>query len=507
MSISLGLLFQHKAIFTKLYTLPSYFVNMVPYLVSPLPGYKEGISTGILTGYNIGVDGNIPKKKIQAAITAVKFLTSKDIQKKYFMMQNVITSIPSLYDDEELCQMIDCGFYKNIQFTVRPTSKYYGYTDLYLRIERYIYSHLYGNETAENVVKRVDNLTKIHNVSFKENGSQKELALGIFIFVVTLSFLIMGSLVFLFSGKLSEFFSYLSVDSWIISIFGLIVLVSNCYTTLGPMTDAKCHMYYVLTVLGYTFNLTPFIHKLIADFPDEIKLLKYIKDHKYVFFTLFILFDVTILSFFSFKVFYVKDNIIEERENFSTCKMKNTFSLILLLIILIAYLTVIFSSLLLCYVEWGLRTVIYDIRIYIVAFYTDAFCVVLLFIFENISINNYVMQFLIKNLLTLIPVITNYIVMYGFRFYLPYYKIDDSKMVVTSVNSKKDSCINSDDNHSFIMKMRQYHNQTISDTKKKFISGYSIETSKGVFSGSIVSSAMATASMKQNETSTKNSNA
>jgi len=512
MSISLGLLFQKKAIFTKLYTLPSYFVNSIPYSVSPLPGYKEGVSTGILTGYNIGVDGNIPKEKIQAAITAIKFLTSKDTQKKYFMMQNVITSIPSLYDDNELCQMVDCEFFKNIQFTVRPTSKYYGYTDLYLRIERNIYDYLYGDEKVENVVKNVEDLTKIHYVSFKEKESHNELALGIFILVVTLSFLMIGSLVFLFSGKLNEFFNYLSVDSWIISIFGLIVLISSCYTTLGPVTDAKCHLYIVLTVLGYTLNLTPVIHKLVVDFPDEIKLLKWIKDHKYVFFVLFILFDVIVLSLFSLKVFDVKVNIIEDGENFETCKIKNTLSLILLLFILIVYLMVICTSLLLCYVEWGVKTVIYDIRIYILAFYTDAFCVVLYFIFEFLSVKNYIIQFLIKNALTLIPVITNYITMYGFRFYLPFYKTDENEISATSIHVKKDTyskSINSESNQSFIMKMRNYHNQTISESKrKKFISGYSIEaTSKGAnFTGTGMSGSM-DATSRQIGTSTKNSNA
>jgi len=500
MAYSLGLLFQGKAIFTKLYTLPTYFVNMIPYSVSPLPGYKEGISTGILTGYNIGVDGNIPKEKIDAAITAVKFLSSKEIQKKYFLQRNVITSIPELYDDPELCQMIDCEFYKNVQFTVRPSSKYYSYTDLNLRIEKYVYEYLYGNQTAEVALKNVENLTKIHYISFTEKESNNELALSIFILVVTLSILMAGSLIFLFSGKLSEYFSYLSKDSWIILIFGLIVLISNCYTTLGPVTDTKCHLYVVLTVLGYTFNMIPILHKLAADFPDNIKIFTWIKEHKYIFFLLFILFDAIVLSLFSLKIYDVDVNIIEDGQNFATCKMKNTFSLILLFFIFIVYLMVICILLLLCYVEWGLKTVIFDIHIYSISFYMDAFCVALLFIFEFLSIKSYIIQFLVKNLLSIIPVITNYITMYGFRFYLPFYRVDDNEMSITSINRKESisKTISGDRSSRFIMKMREYHNKTVSDSKSQHIIGHSINTTSGM------STTTDSTSSKQNNTSIKN---
>ena len=171
---------------------------------------------------------------------------------------------------------------------------------------------------------------------------------------------------------------------------------------------------------------------------------------------------------------------------------------------------VICISLLLCYVEWGLKTVIFDIHIYIISFYMDAFCVALLFIFEFLSIKSYIIQFLVKNLLSVIPVITNYITMYGFRFYLPFYRIDDNEITITSISTKRESIsksINSDNSSRFIMKMREYHNKTVSDSRRKYISGYSIEaTSRGInFAATGMSTTMDTTSTKQNDTSTKNS--
>jgi len=475
MAFGMSLLFQGKAIFTKLYTLPLYFTSMIPYEVSSIPGFKEGITTGILTGFNIGIDGDIPKEKIESAIIALKYLTSKEVQKKYFIKENAITSIPSLYDDEEICQAVDCDFYRNIQFTVRPSSKYYAYSDLNQRIEKYIYQHLYGNQTAEYALKKLEDLTKIHYVSFKEKESHYGLALSVFIVVITLSFLMVGSLLLLLSKKLSPFFSYLSIDSWIILIFGLVIIISNCYTTLGPLTSIKCHLYIVFTVFGYTLNITPILHKLIIDFPDEKKIPTWTKKHKYVFFMLFIVYIIILLALFSLKGYKVQVNIIEEGENFETCKIKNALGFTLLFIILISFLIVIFIILLLCYVEWGLKTVIYDLHVFIISIYIDSFCLILLFIFEYIAIKNYIIQFIIKNLLTLIPVITNYITIYGFRLYLPFYKINEENDVNTlmsycSKNGTQSfsatSSTKGKKNH-FIMKLRDYHVQTILDSRSQ----------------------------------------
>jgi len=70
------------------------------YKMSPLPGIKEGISGGTIKGYNLCIDGSISKKKIDAAIEALKYLTSKELQKKYMLSGDLMSGISSFYDDE-----------------------------------------------------------------------------------------------------------------------------------------------------------------------------------------------------------------------------------------------------------------------------------------------------------------------------------------------------------------------------------------------------------------------
>ncbi|OUM60635.1 hypothetical protein PIROE2DRAFT_13540, partial [Piromyces sp. E2] len=318
-------LLEGKAIFAKFYTLTYSLLDIIPYKISILPGFKEGISGGIIVGYNIGIDGSIPKEKLEACITAFKFLSSKELQKKYFLIENLISGITSLYDDEEVCEKAKCEIIKQVQFINRPSSKYYHFSNYIQKIEKNIYKYLYDDEPVEKVLEKIEDLTRIHNVSFTERDSNYEFALSIFIFVVTLSFIMAGSIYLLFVEKFEQFFGYMPKDSWIILVYGLIILISNCYTTFGPVTSAKCHLYVVLLVLGYTLNIMPVLFQLIINSPEQNKITRWICQHKYYFFILFTLSDVIIISFFGINIFDVELIMIDEGKNFETCKLRNAF--------------------------------------------------------------------------------------------------------------------------------------------------------------------------------------
>ncbi|OUM60632.1 hypothetical protein PIROE2DRAFT_13537 [Piromyces sp. E2] len=358
----LNSIIEGKAVFAKFYTLTYSLLNNIPYTMTILPGYKEGVSGGIIAGYNIGIDGIIPEEKLDASITAFEFLTSKEIQKKYFLVENIISGITSLYDDEEICEKVSCDTMKKIQPVNRPTSEYYHFSEYYQKIENYVYQYLYENETVEYVLEKIEDLTRIHYVSFTEKDSNYEIA----------------------------------INSWIISVFGLIVLISDCYTTLGPVTTEKCHFYIVLLILGYSLNITPILYQLIVNSPEQNKVTKWIVN-----------------------IFDVKLVMVNEGKNFKMCKV-NTFG------------------------------------------------------------------FYIKNVSTLIPVITSYITTYGFRIYLPLHKaneMDILKMLkMDSSSSKSTSKIHSDTNNKkypFILKLRDYHDRsTESSVTNTFASNLSNEISR-----------------------------
>ncbi|OUM58457.1 hypothetical protein PIROE2DRAFT_16246, partial [Piromyces sp. E2] len=148
-----------------------WYIPNMPYAHTVMPGRKEGLSGSTVGGHNFGINkySNITKRN--EVITAFKYLTSKDIQKKYIAMDNYYTPILSLYDDEEVCSVVDCNYYKRIQLTTRPTTAsndYLNYSEIYMK---YVYEFLYGNKTAIEVLKKIENLTKIYNYSIKTDDS------------------------------------------------------------------------------------------------------------------------------------------------------------------------------------------------------------------------------------------------------------------------------------------------------------------------------------------------
>jgi len=466
--------------------------------MSPLPGVNEDVSGAIIAGYNIGIDGSIPKEKLDASIIAFKFLSSKEIQRKYFLIENLVSGINSLYDDKDICERIDCEAIKKVQFINRPVSPYHQYSDYYSRIEDFVYQYLYGDALIDDVLEKVEDLTRIYYLSINKKNENNELALSIFMLVVTASFIMGGSLLLLYSKKYKIFFCYMNKDSWIISVLGLIIVISNCYTTFGLVTKEKCILYIQLLSLGYTLNLLPIIYQLIINYPEENKLFNWIKQHKYLFFTSVLLSVILILSLFFINTFTVELIMIDGGKNFETCKIKNSFGIILVLLLLLYYLFYIFVILVLCYAEWGHRTIIYDIHIYVTAIYIDIFSILLLFILNFISFKHYILQFLIKNIFIILPVISNYITMYGFRLYLPFYNLknfdrdvfrmdsDPTSMQNTTSNfDSNNKMYNKDSNtrsRQFILKLRDYHNQSmdIQSTNSYINTSFTNETSKHI---------------------------
>jgi len=60
----------------------NFFISNIPiYNITYLPGFKRGISGSTIGGYNIGINIYSDNKKKDAAIEALKYATSKSLQK------------------------------------------------------------------------------------------------------------------------------------------------------------------------------------------------------------------------------------------------------------------------------------------------------------------------------------------------------------------------------------------------------------------------------------------
>lgn len=226
----------------------------------------------------------------------------------------------------------------------------------------------------------------------------------------------------------------------------------------------KCKLFVISLILGYSLNLMPIFHKMVAEFPTENKISTWAKNNKYMFFLCYFANVILLIVLFSLDMYKVDIVLLNEGKNFETCTLKS----ISILIVLIAYyVLLIVSMLILCYVEWYYKTVIYDIQYIVFAIYSDTLSIIILAIIDNVKLKNCKLEFVFKCMSILIPAITSYISIYGIRIILGYTKKDDNndKIGVVrgySINSKSErqSESSSNNNSNIFLKLRELHNNS-----------------------------------------------
>jgi len=144
-------IFKKQFIFAKLWYRSKFHDD---YNYAILPGRIEGISGSTIGGYNLGINGHINDEKKKASVIAFKFLTSKEIHKKLILEGRLNSPISSLYDDEEICSVVDCKFHKSLQLITRPNVS--SYSKWSNNFRKNIYEYIYGEKSISDVLKDED---------------------------------------------------------------------------------------------------------------------------------------------------------------------------------------------------------------------------------------------------------------------------------------------------------------------------------------------------------------
>ncbi|ORX85084.1 periplasmic binding protein-like II [Anaeromyces robustus] len=444
-------------LFMKIWNMPTLFTD---YEFTYLPGNKEGVSGSVIGGYNIGINKYSTIKNQDAAITAFTYITSKYMQKKHVVMNNFMSPIPSLYEDEDICKTNDCEFYKNLQLIARPTSELYDYSVYTSRFREYVYEFLYGNKTALEALKNIEDLTKIYDISI--NSNEKSTGLIIFIIIIVVSIILIGSILYLFTNNYEEYFYTLPKGYWIVYLTGLLLIINNFYTDIGEISIVKCHLHSFIISIGSTMYIIPLLYYLIINFPEnDAKMINWIHNHRYIFLSFFILFDIFI------NLLMLITPYVIEYENFNnniyqTCNMTNTFGKIMIYLLNINKGIIILLIFLFIFMEWGLNNIYYYINIISISLYINIILyITFLVIKKTINFKNYTVFFSIRQIIHIFFVISNYIFIYVTRIVLVLMKIsskenaDDIKINASKGNSiaGSNSLINSSNDDPLVFKI------------------------------------------------------
>ncbi|ORX83238.1 hypothetical protein BCR32DRAFT_308545, partial [Anaeromyces robustus] len=401
-------------VFFKSFYSPTLFSDS-EYDFTLIPGNKEGISGSVIGGFHLGINIYSDIKKQNAAVKALTYITSKEMQKKYVISNQLVSPIPSLYNDEDVCKLVNCSIFKNFQFIARPTSKYENYITYSYKFMNYVYEFIYGNISAIDTLTNMDNLTKLHNISLEINETYSGFIL--FIITLTISIILIGSLVFLYIKRFEKYFNILPKDFWVIYIIGLLVMTNNFYTTIGEISILKCYLNLSVISIGSTMYIIPLLNYLLVNFPENnIMIIRLIHHHRYIFLILGIVFDLFIILLMYITSSYTVREKFYYTTIYQSCTITNLFGKLMVYLININKGVIVLIILLLIFLEWNMKITYFNINIISISLYTNILIyVTFLIITSIINIKNYILYFILRHITHLSIIISSYISIYGIR--------------------------------------------------------------------------------------------
>jgi len=431
------------------------------YEQSPLPGATEDISGTYIGGYNIGINRYISKNNINAAIQVLKFITSKREQRDLIINNGILSGIYSLYNDKEICQNVDCQFYKKLQFVGRPSYRHNNY-DYYSKVFReYIYEFLYGDESASEVLDKINEITKIHYVTFNNNDkSQDGMFLGfLFAQIILISLYIMIFLsIFLFINKFGNYFYFLNKRFWLLTITGSMLILCAGLTEIGPKKRYKCDIKLICICIGCSFIFLPVLYVLIANYPRNTVLTKWARRHKIIFLLLLITPDL--LTFFS--IFRsnsaIREIKVDNGKYYEICKFIRDSPYIIITLI-VTKLVILFVMAILILKERKTYSKSDDFRLLILNTITNIIYMIIFFEIHFITFNSYRVYFVVQEILIILFSLTNYIFLYGFRIFWIWTKKSIAQVSLYRNSSRKSA--NTDNDKSSLISGRSTYSRRL----------------------------------------------
>jgi len=380
-----------------------------------LPGRKEGVSGSYIISTNLGVSSYIDNERRTAALEFMKFIALKETHKKFIISKSFFSAITELYDDEEVCKVIECDIIKDAYpFSFMNNDvDLFGNDDYQKKYKDIIYEYLYKDKPINEVLKKVDDISRIYTFSLKTDDSN--IGLVIFIIYLVLFSSIVLSIIFLFINKLKKNFRFLSKDLWIITTLGSLLLISSIVTLYGNVTNDNCHLRTALINVGFILSICPSLHKLITNFPKRNKISIWFEYHKYIFILIIMIFTVSLNGIFLVSSYDLKTLVTTEGKHYIKCFMNNKTGSLVYYTIQFYDLFIILISLFLIFLEWNLKETYLDVNFLATALFMDVLSLILLNIIDNIRFKGYIIYNSLLAINILVFSISNHLFIYLIR--------------------------------------------------------------------------------------------
>jgi len=426
-----NLFFSGKALFLR------YFYNPhVPvYKGSALPGHKKGVSGTVVIPNNFAINNYIEEYRKKAAIEFMKYISLKETQKKYIINNFMLSAMTELYDDEEVCSVIDCAVMKDsYPFSFMSNEvNLFGDDNYHIKYRKILFKYLFDDEPLMEVLKKIEDITKIQTFSLKTDESY----IGLIMFIITLVFSIsmILLLIFLFIKKLEYRFKFLCKSFWIITALGSLMIMSSIMSLYGEVTNAKCHLRIFLINMGFVLSICPCLHKMITNFPEKNKISMWFEKNKYIFIFIIVIFTGFLNGIFAIPSYNLQLIRTSDEKNYKKCIMNNTLIKLMYYSIQLYQIIIILISLLLMFIEWNLEETYMDINFQAAAIFMDILLIILLNIINKVKFKNYIVYYALLTINIMFFSVSNYVFIYFTRL-LPVFgnnKFKNSKQILKEI--------------------------------------------------------------------------
>jgi len=412
-----GLVFMGGALFLQFWYLPHIYNPM--YETTALPGNKSGVSGSIGLANSLGICKYVGEERIKAAAEVVKFIVSKDTQRNYVIPSGSMSAIPSLYDEPQVCQMVNCNIIKAASplTSMEFTRDGFGSDDFNLKYRSYIMDYLYNNITSKEAVESIHKIIAIHKLTLDTEETKSGLVL--FIIVMITLIVMVCSVSLLFIKVLQHHYTFLKRPFWLISIFGTFMIMGGIFTLYGDVTKFKCHFRLALIYGGYYVCILPLLCKLLMNIPQSNPYSLWVKNNQYIFMLLMIFIEFCFHLSRLLTPFYKVEKVIaivnKKHQNFEKCEKDNGFG-VALYYIEIAWLGIVEACVLfLIFIEWNLKSTSSEIRFITASVFVSLLSFIIYTVINIFNLDNYIAYNLFYAGIIFVLSFSNYFFIYGIR--------------------------------------------------------------------------------------------
>jgi len=433
-----------KFLFLKYWYQPG---NIVPRTI--MPGHIEGISGTTIGGYNLGIGGDVKGKTLNATLTAFKYMTSREVQKKFITERGLFSGILDLYEDPDVCDQVNCTFFKSFQPIARPTYITNSYNEYSEAFRNYIYEFLYGNKSAKEVLKEIENLSTTHKITL---FSAKDTSIGIIMFIIVLiiSGIMALSLTVLRSRYYQSNFKFLPNDQWNILILGCILILYTSFTGYGEINQFKCKAKPMVLSFGYALHIFPILFKLIQNLPNEHSFKDWVTSNQKRFFFVYMAANVVAIALGMTGNYNVVYKEVINGNNYEVCRIRGAFSVLTFILTFLVNYVSLFSVLVMAIKDLKRGGNRIDMISVICTMVVDIVNFALVYAFISLNVNSFTAYFNIFTCLFIGFSVTNYILLYGYR--IIWVHMSRTNLSKTSLYTQKKPIYATDSNTDLITK-------------------------------------------------------